>query len=70
MYVLGDGSDRVHLSPRRYGFYIFFSELNFQTTLWSEKQAPDADVFSTGILYILDGEFCRYLKLKYWHNMR
>lgn len=33
----GDGSDRVHLSLRRYGFYIFFFRVKFSNDSLKRK---------------------------------
>jgi len=45
----------------------FFSQLNFQMTLRSEKRTPDTDVFSTTVVYSYNVEIWWYLKLKYCH---
>lgn len=45
----------------------FFSQLNFQTTLRSEKRTPDANVFSAAVVYSCNVEIWWYLKLKYCH---
>jgi len=69
MYVLGTRVTAATEFSYRRDDSTFFSQLNFQTTLRSEKRTPDVDVFSTAIvpIYSCNVEIWWYFKLKYCH---